>query len=538
MRIDLLVALRASAGRVLSSCTTMEFLLDPTIWVGLITLIVLEIVLGIDNLVFIAIIAKKLPASQQDKALYMGLGLALVMRLGLLSIMSWLVALTDPVFSIWEHPFSLRDLILLGGGLFLLYKATTELHERLEALPHTESASQGKAGFWFVIAQILVLDAVFSLDSIITAVGMVDNLYVMMTAVVVAMIVMIVASRPLTTFVNSHPTVVVLCLSFLLMIGCSLIAEGLGFHLPKGYLYAAIAFSILIEFFNQLAARNASKNLARVPFRERTTSAIVRLMSRTPPVKDETVTENASEGVESFAQEERHMVEGVLTLAERSIKTIMTPRSEIAWLNVRRSFEENMSRVKDMPHSSFPVCDGTLENVIGVIKAKDFIGMAPDSKALAERASKRQPLTVPETINVIRLMQDIKSSQSSLVLVADEFGVIQGLATAHDILEAIAGDFPDEGDRLSIEKVDGGWSAEGSVELFLVEQTCGVDDLKCDDGDYVTLAGLLLDRWGRLPQKGERLEESGLIFEVTEVTRNRIERVKITKAPIVEEGEA
>lgn len=538
MRIDLLVALRASAGRVLSSCITMEFLLDPTIWVGLITLIVLEIVLGIDNLVFIAIIAKKLPASQQDKALYMGLGLALVMRLGLLSIMSWLVALTDPVFSIWEHPFSLRDLILLGGGLFLLYKATTELHERLEALPHTESASQGKAGFWFVIAQILVLDAVFSLDSIITAVGMVDNLYVMMTAVVVAMIVMIVASRPLTTFVNSHPTVVVLCLSFLLMIGCSLIAEGLGFHLPKGYLYAAIAFSILIEFFNQLAARNASKNLARVPFRERTTSTIVRLMSRTPPVKDETVTENASEGVESFAQEERHMVEGVLTLAERSIKTIMTPRSEIAWLNVRRSFEENMSRVKDMPHSSFPVCDGTLENVIGVIKAKDFIGMAPDSKALAERASKRQPLTVPETINVIRLMQDIKSSQSSLVLVADEFGVIQGLATAHDILEAIAGDFPDEGDRLSIEKVDGGWSAEGSVELFLVEQTCGVDDLKCDDGDYVTLAGLLLDRWGRLPQKGERLEESGLIFEVTEVTRNRIERVKITKAPIVEESEA
>lgn len=538
MRIDLLVALRASAGRVLSSCTTMEFLLDPTIWVGLITLIVLEIVLGIDNLVFIAIIAKKLPASQQDKALYMGLGLALVMRLGLLSIMSWLVALTDPVFSIWEHPFSLRDLILLGGGLFLLYKATTELHERLEALPHTESASQGKAGFWFVIAQILVLDAVFSLDSIITAVGMVDNLYVMMTAVVVAMIVMIVASRPLTTFVNSHPTVVVLCLSFLLMIGCSLIAEGLGFHLPKGYLYAAIAFSILIEFFNQLAARNASKNLARVPFRERTTSTIVRLMSRTPPVKDETVTENASEGVESFAQEERHMVEGVLTLAERSIKTIMTPRSEIAWLNVRRSFEENMSRVKDMPHSSFPVCDGTLENVIGVIKAKDFIGMATDSKALAERASKRQPLTVPETINVIRLMQDIKSSQSSLVLVADEFGVIQGLATAHDILEAIAGDFPDEGDRLSIEKVDGGWSAEGSVELFLVEQTCGVNDLKCDDGDYVTLAGLLLDRWGRLPQKGERLEESGLIFEVTEVTRNRIERVKITKAPIVEESEA
>ena len=320
------------------------------------------------------------------------------------------------------------------------------------------------------------------------------------------------------------------------MIGCSLIAEGLGFHLPKGYLYAAIAFSILIEFFNQLAARNASKNLARVPFRERTTSAIVRLMSRAPQVKNEAIAQTLSEATESFAQEERHMVEGVLTLAERSIKTIMTPRSEIAWLNVRRSFEENMSRVQDMPHSSFPVCDGTLENVIGVIKAKDLIGMTPDSQALAQAASERQPLTVPETINVIRLMQDIKSSQSSLVLVADEFGVIQGLATAHDILEAIAGDFPDEGDRLSIEKVEGGWSAEGSVELFLVEQTCGVDDLKRDDGDYVTLAGLLLDRLGRLPQKGERYEEAGLIFEVTAVSRNRIERVKISKVPNANEG--
>ena len=260
--------------------TSMEFLFDPSLWVGLLTLVVLEIVLGIDNLVFVAILAKKLPVAQQDRALYTGLGLALVMRLGLLSIMSWLVSLTAPIFTVWGHPFSWRDLILLTGGVFLLFKATSELHERLEALPHTESKSRGTASFWMVIAQILLLDAVFSVDSIITAVGMVDNLGVMCTAVVIAMIVMVAASRPLTAFVNNHPTVVVLCLSFLLMIGLSLLAEGLGFHIPKGYLYAAIAFSILIEAFNQIATRNRVKHEMRLPFRERTTRAVLRLLEK------------------------------------------------------------------------------------------------------------------------------------------------------------------------------------------------------------------------------------------------------------------
>ncbi len=191
----------------------MEFLLDPSIWVGLLTLIILEIVLGIDNLVFIAILADKLPPEQRDKARILGLSLALVMRLGLLFAIAWLVTLTKPFITLFDWTFSGRDLILLFGGLFLLYKAVSELHERMEGKPEVQAPSSVVyASFTAVVAQIVVLDAVFSLDSVITAIGMVDNIYVMMAAMIVAMAVMLLASKPLTNFVNRHPTVIILCI--------------------------------------------------------------------------------------------------------------------------------------------------------------------------------------------------------------------------------------------------------------------------------------------------------------------------------------
>jgi predicted tellurium resistance membrane protein TerC len=256
----------------------MEWFSDPNIWIGLATLIVLEIVLGIDNLIFIAIIAEKVPPHQRDKARLLGLSLALLMRLGLLSVISWIVTLTEPLFTIGAMAFSGRDLILLVGGLFLLFKATIELHERVEGQTHAPGGPVAYASFAAVVGQIIVLDAVFSLDSVITAVGMVDELGVMFAAVIVSMAVMMFASKPLTRFVNAHPTVVVLCLSFLLMIGLSLIAEGFGFHIPKGYLYAAIGFSVGIEALNQLARRNFLRRQEHLPLRERTANAVLRLM--------------------------------------------------------------------------------------------------------------------------------------------------------------------------------------------------------------------------------------------------------------------
>lgn len=234
----------------------MDWLLDPQIWIGLLTLTTLEIVLGIDNLVFLAILADRLPPEQRASARRLGLAFALLTRLGLLSTISWIASLTTPLFEIADQPVSWRDLILVAGGVFLLWKATHEIHGSLEGKEDEAATNAGKAGASFlgIIVQIGILDIVFSLDSVITAVGMANELWVMVTAVVIAMVCMLLAATPLSRFVNDHPTVKMLALAFLLLVGMALVADGFGFHIPKGYLYFAMGFSVMVEALN-LAAR-------------------------------------------------------------------------------------------------------------------------------------------------------------------------------------------------------------------------------------------------------------------------------------------
>ena len=231
---------------------------SPEAWAALATLIVMEVVLGIDNLIFLSILTNKLPESQRRSARLIGLSLALVMRLALLGTISYIVALTTPLFSILGHGFSWRDLILIAGGLFLVWKATREIHESVD--PHEPDAKAAVvSSFGAAIVQIIVLDLVFSVDSIITAVGMTDHLPIMVIAVVVAVIVMAVAAGPLANFIKANPTIVMLALGFLLMIGTTLIADGMGYHVPKGYIYAAMTFSALVEGLNMLARRAKSR---------------------------------------------------------------------------------------------------------------------------------------------------------------------------------------------------------------------------------------------------------------------------------------
>ncbi|AVG37502.1 CNNM family cation transport protein YoaE [Enterobacter asburiae] len=510
----------------------MEFLMDPSIWVGLLTLVVLEIVLGIDNLVFIAILADKLPPKQRDKARLIGLSLALVMRLGLLSVISWMVTLTKPLFSIMDYTFSGRDLIMLIGGIFLLFKATTELHERLENRQHDDGHGKGYASFWVVVLQIVVLDAVFSLDAVITAVGMVNHLPVMMAAVVIAMAVMLLASKPLTRFVNQHPTVVVLCLSFLLMIGLSLVAEGFGFHIPKGYLYAAIGFSILIELFNQIARRNFIKQQSNQPLRARTADAILRLMGGRRQVNVQSDSENHNpvpvpEG--AFVEQERYMINGVLSLASRSLRGIMTPRGEISWVDANLSVDEIRQQLLSSPHSLFPVCRGELDEIIGVVRAKEMLVALEEGVNVEAVAAASPAIVVPETLDPINLLGVLRRARGSFVIVTNEFGVVQGLVTPLDVLEAIAGEFPDADETPEIVADGEGWLVKGTTDLHALSHTLGLENVINDEEDIATVAGLVIAVNGQIPRVGDVIELAPLHITIVEANDYRVDMVRIVK---------
>ena len=239
----------------------LEWIVDPAILASFVTLTVMEIVLGIDNIIFISVIVGRLPAEQSKHARQLGLALALIFRIALLSLLFWLIHLTRPLFEVAGHPVSWRDLVLLAGGFFLLVKATREIHKDVEAAGEEGGAEAGAgASFAMIVSQIIIIDIVFSVDSIVTAIGMAEHIGVMVAAVVVAVAIMYAASGAVAGFIQRHPTTRMLALAFLLMIGFALVADGIGFHIPRGYLYTAMAFSAGVEALNVIARRNRQKN--------------------------------------------------------------------------------------------------------------------------------------------------------------------------------------------------------------------------------------------------------------------------------------
>lgn len=521
-----------------------EWMADPSAWIGLATLIVLEIVLGIDNLVFIAILAEKLPPEQRDKARIVGLLLALGMRLVLLASIAWIVTLTEPLFHLFDHAFSVRDLILIFGGVFLLMKGTLELHERLESKLVVKEDNPVHAAFWMVIVQIVVLDAVFSLDSVITAVGMVKQLSVMMIAVIIAVGIMLWASKALMDFVNKHPTVVILCLCFLMMIGFSLIVEGLGFHIPKSYLYAAIGFSVLIEFFNQLMRHNQEKTVTTHDLRYRTASAVMRMLGgkgsasaegQTSQNEDVLATQALADEIFANDQDGAYqsvMVQGVLGLSERPVKSVMTPRPELEWVDLNEDIASIKAQVLSMKHSRLIVAHGELDNIAGVVLTHSVLNDYIEFGQFNFEKHIREPVIVHESAQVLMVMEQLRQAPLQMAIVLNEYGSIEGIATPIDVLEAIAGEFPNENelDAAAESLEDGSLILEGSTDIRHISLLLN-RDLVDDAEEYSTLSGYILFHLGHLPHNGEKFEAEGYLFEVVTMEGHKIEKVHI--APLL-----
>ncbi|MBP8069562.1 MAG: TerC family protein [Neisseria sp.] len=512
-----------------------SWLAEPTTWIGFATLLVLEVVLGIDNLVFVAILANKVKPAYRDKARITGLSLAILMRIVMLGFMAHIMTLVHPWFHIGSFAVSGKDLIMLLGGLFLLYKATTELHERLEGHNqfHVADTNKKHAPFWGVVAQILVLDAVFSIDSVITAVAMVDHIVVAMAAVVVAMSVMIWASKPLTEFVDRHPTVVMLCLGFLLMIGFSLIAEAFHLHIPKGYLYAAIGFSILIEVFNQVSQKNSKRNAyISSSWRQRTAENVLGMMG----IREAVLAKAGSGDDDShFEENEKSMIRSVLTLAERPILGVMIPRRDIERLDISQGREEQAAQLQNTPYSRLLVVGKAgVDEPLGYINKKDLLAQLLDEGEMNIQTALRQPLILPDSTTALNAIELFRKNSADYALVVDEFGAILGMVTMKDMLEAIAGEFPEEFEReeapLIQANTDESLTVDGSLEYVELAQQIALPPHD-EDADYHTVAGLIMEELQAIPDVGDHIDFYGWRFEVTEKEGQRIERVRISRAP-------
>lgn len=513
----------------------MEWIADPTVWAGLFSLILLELVLGIDNLVFIAVLAQRLPAEQRHRARQIGLALALVMRVALLSSLSWMMRLTTPLFDIAGHALSGRDLILLGGGAFLLVKATTEIHHRLEGVRY-RSAGKLNAAFWMVVSQIVILDAIFSLDAVITAVGMVDHLSVMIIAVTVSIGIMIALSRPITEFVMKHPTLVMLCLGFLLMVSFSLIAEGMGVDIPKGYLYGAIGFSLMIETINQIAFAKMKKRVkGDENVRQKTADAILKLLGAKQGDGDEmqeanAVLQEAAKG-SILTPVEKELLRGVLNISERPVHTIMTPRMDVQFLDIRKPRAEIADTVYNFARSHILVVDQELDNVLGILQRDDYlVSLLKNSEHILSPRDLHEPVFVQKRTSVMALLEMFRRQPIEMAVVLDEFGMVEGVVTHLDLLESIAGEFPDRDEEttpsFAIEN-NGDLLVDGLASIYDLCNRLGVD--YTPDGRFGTVAGLVLHELGRFPAQGDSMEWCGWTLTVEGMDGRRISQIRFTK---------
>jgi CBS domain containing-hemolysin-like protein len=396
------------------------------------------------------------------------------------------------------------------------------------------------ASFWQVIVQIVILDAVFSLDAVITAVGMTEHVEVAMIAVVIAIVLMMIASNPLMNFVSKHPTVVILCLGFLLMIGFSLMVEGLGYHIPKGYLYAAIGFSVIIEALNQWAQRNRRKTYDRLDPRTRMAQAVLGLLGSRHEQTNPNITHEVSalatkpHEQDVFKPQERMMIHRVLQLAEQPVQAIMTPRHELYWIDLSDDPALMMREIHDCPYSTLVVADqGKIEEPLGIIHKKDLADLLLQGNKLDRlREIVRQPVVIPDNMTALQTLDMFQKSRIHVAFIIDEYGTLEGLVTLTDVVEAIAGDMPEDhedDDDFTAEKfADGSTIVNGNLTVQELREIIGPLDLP--PGDYNTVAGIALNVLRKLPAVGDSFALPGWTVSIEAMDGRRVGRLKF--APV------
>ncbi|VFP83699.1 TerC family protein [Buchnera aphidicola] len=521
----------------------MYFFLDPSAWAGLFTLIFLEIILNIDNIIFISILSKKLPENQRNQARYTGLILALFMRFGLLIIASQLINLTKPIIANKFFIFSIKEIILLIGGIFLFLKSIFELLDNIKNVDFKSKKNKTTENFWYVVFQIVILDAIFSIDSVMMAVGMIDNLFIMISAVTISTILMIFLSQLFIKFINSQKNIIILCLSLLLMISLNLIIESLGLYIPKEYLYTTIGFSLFVELMNQIKIRNIIIQQSKEPFRKKISRVIFNIINTTNknnqnkkknlvdyqniPNNNKIYLKNTNCS-NTIQQKEIDIITNVLKLGNYLIQDIMIPKKDIIWIDITKNHEHIKHTVLNTPYSNLPICQNELNEIIGVVSTKKLIKIINNNEDIHNFAIQYPPIIILDIINIINILHLLRYSKHNMIIISNESGDIQGMIKPVDVFKLIVGKFLDSNYKPEIIINKDNWIIQGTTKLNNLKKILNIDFISSNN-KCASIADFLINKYKKIPLTGTILYYKSYYFHILKSSSYQILLIKITR---------
>ncbi|VFP77790.1 TerC family protein [Buchnera aphidicola] len=521
----------------------MHVFLDPSAWAGLFVLIFLETVLSIDNIIFIAILSKQLPHHQRNRARCTGLMLALLMRFGLLIIASSLVNLTKPIIINKFFIFSTKEIILLIGGSFLFFKTIFELYNHITNITYQSHKKNKKSSFWYVVIQIVILDAIFSLDSVMTAIGMMQNIVIIISAVTISTIIMIFISEVFINFINSQKTAIILCLSLLLMISINLIIESLGFCFPKEYLYISIGFALFVEIMNQIRIKNIILKKSNQPFRTIILHSVKKIVQKTLENRTNTIKNseisyltnknshnylNNTSSTNTMQHEEINIINNVLKIGDTSINNIMVNKDKIVWIDITNNYKQIKKIILNTSHNILPVCYKQLNEIIGVVPKYKLLHAINTNQDIHNFIMQYPPIIIPNTISTINILKLLRYSENNIIMINDDLGSIQGMIKYTDIFNIIIGKFLNSKKMPKIIINNNNWIVQGSIPLNDLKKLLNIRIVKPNNHCY-SISDFLLNKYKKISRNGQILHHGSYSFSILQSNLYKIHLVKIIK---------